>query len=254
MPYEKIVVTGCSHSTGYEMNDHLLGTFEDDKQRRFEILKWYKNNFSLGKINFKDLYDIANKKWHEAERESSWPALLQKQTGIPVINLSVIGASVGRSLLSYSNFLKQNTLPKLLVIHQLPIFGRMFLKFNKKYGRINVLPKDIERNSNFMFRKNFYQKEIDIIKKKYKDLIVKENYLEKHYKRIVEKLHYLSVKNNINDYFIVDNKNLIPKSIEDKVLINNFGDFLNKYTKGVLRHVIDKKFNEDMCKIVKSIF
>jgi hypothetical protein len=130
MPYEKIVVTGCSYSTGYEMNDHLLGTFEDDKQRRFEILKWYKNNFSLGKINFKDLYDIANKKWHEAERESSWPALLQKQTGIPVINLSVIGASVGRSLLSYSNFLKQNTLPKLLVIHQLPIFGRMFLKFN----------------------------------------------------------------------------------------------------------------------------
>ena len=63
MPYEKIVVTGCSHSTGCEMNDHLLGTFKDDKQRQFEILKWYKNNFSLGKINFKDLHDTANKKW-----------------------------------------------------------------------------------------------------------------------------------------------------------------------------------------------
>ena len=129
----------------------------------------------------------------------------------------------------------------------------MFLKFNKKYGRINVLPTDIERNSNFMFSKNFYQKEIDLIKKRYKELIVKENYLEKHYKKIVEKLHYLSVKNNINDYFIFDNNNLIPKLIEDKVLINNFNDFLNNYTKGVQSHVIDKKFNEDMCKIVKSI-
>jgi hypothetical protein len=253
MPYKKIVVTGCSHSTGYEMNDHLLGTFEDDKQRQFEILKWYKNNFSLIEISMEELHDIANKKWHEAERESSWPALLEKQTGIPVINLSITGASVGRSLLLYSNFLKDTlSKSKLLVIHQLPNFGRMFLKFNKKYGRIDVLPSDVERDHNFEFRKNFYQMEIDLIKNKYKDLIVKENYLEKQYKKIVEKLHYLSVKNNINDYFIFDNKNLIPESI-DKVLINNFDDFLNNYTKGVQRHVIDKKFNEDMCKIVRSI-
>ena len=36
----------------------------------------------------------------------SWPAMLEKKTNIPVTNLSIIASSIGRSLLTFSNYIK----------------------------------------------------------------------------------------------------------------------------------------------------
>ena len=59
MAYDKIIVTGCSLSTGYEINDHLLGTFKNYRERQVEILRWYKGKFSPSSASVKTFYDTA---------------------------------------------------------------------------------------------------------------------------------------------------------------------------------------------------
>ena len=59
MAYDKIIVTGCSLSTGYEINDHLLGTFKNYRERQVEILRWYKGKFSPASASVKTFYDTA---------------------------------------------------------------------------------------------------------------------------------------------------------------------------------------------------
>ena len=253
MAYDKIIVTGCSLSTGYEINDHLLGTFNNYRERQVEILRWYKGKFSPSSASVKTFYDTAFDKWHNEERKNSWPALLEKQTGISVENLAITGSSIGRSLLTYSKYLKENAISNALAIHQVPVFGRITLNFNKEVGKIDVLPKDIATGHGFDYDKKFYKKEITAIRKKFKNAVSKEGFLEKHYKKIIEKLHYLSMKNNIDNFYILDNSYIVPNLIKDNILMNNLQEFLKQFNKGKFGHPIDKKYNENMCNIVRTI-
>ena len=102
IPYDQVVVTGCSHSCGMEMNDHLLPKFMDENERIIAIWKWGKKHLKLASKNITEIKEISNKHWLELERKNSWPSLLQKEFNIPVKNLSLIGASIGRSLVAYS--------------------------------------------------------------------------------------------------------------------------------------------------------
>ena len=126
-----------------EFNDRLLPPFATSEQRRASIWKWYKDTHHSGSMRIDELNYVAIAKWQDKEREQSWPALLERLSGIPVVNLSVIGASVGESLIHYTNFLKRDHKKRILAVHQLPGVGRMFMRFDKR-SRIQMIPDNRE--------------------------------------------------------------------------------------------------------------
>jgi hypothetical protein len=251
-PYDEIVVTGCSFSCGAEMNDHLLPRWSDEEERRLAIWKWGRDNLEVKRIS--DLENIASRQWHKLERQNSWPALLQEKLKITVTNLSYSGASIGHSLVAYSQFLKNmEKNKKILVIHQLPTMGRMFIRLGKNNDRIHVLPSDVHDHATFGFSKIYYKKEIARVNRIYKHRVMSTGYIERHYRRILNRLDKLSVKNRMRTFYIFPGLDTIPMSkYFSNILLENFSDFRSQYPAGQGGHPIGPDFNTDMCKMIIS--
>ena len=255
LPYDEIVVTGCSYSCGMEMNDHLLSKFGNEDERRIALWKWGMKNLELKSKKIEDLGNgAANSHWLKLERQNSWPALLQKKLNIPVTNLSMIGAPIGHSLITYLKFLKNvDKDKKILTIHQLPNMGRMYIRFDEKHGRIPT-PSYVDSKNTFGFAKEHFKEKIDRVHRIYKHRVMSEGYLEKYYWKLLNRLHTLSTKKQIKNFYIFPGANSTPisDSFECNILLKDFTDFRSNYPKGKFRHPIGPAFNTDMCKIIMS--
>ena len=256
LPYDEIVVTGCSYSCGTEMNDYLLPEFSSDDERRIAVWKWCMKNLKLKSKKIEDLGNgAANSHWLKLERQNSWPALLQKKLNIPVTNLSMIGASISHSLITYSEFLKNiDKDKKILAIHQLPAMGRMHIRFDEDHGRIPVLPSHADSKSTFGFAREYFREKINRVHGIYKHRAMSEGYIEKHYWKVLNRLHKLSTKNLIKNFYIFPGEKAIPisNSFECKILLKDFTDFRSNYPVGQCRHPVGSAFNTDMCNIIMS--
>lgn len=250
--YDQIIVIGCSFSCGTEMNDHLLSIYRNEKERQFQIWKWAKENIDIKFTSVQHLQTEAMKHWEKKERAVSWPEMLQTKTDIPVTNLSKIGSSIGNSLISYSNFLRNHDIKKrTLAIHQLPAFGRMHLRFNNDV-KINVLPVDIQTKSNFGFDKSYFKDNIENVHRLYKQKILKIDFFEKYVNKILARIEKLSLDNNIKNYYIMPGDNMNVTLLDQKVIIEDFTSFRSNYPTGVLGHPIGNDFNRDLCDIIVS--
>lgn len=255
LQYDEIVVTGCSYSCGTEMNDHLLSKFNSENERRTAVWKWGMKNLKLKSKKIKDLEDISNSYWSKLERQNSWPALLQEKLNIPVTNLSKIGASIGHSLITYLEFLKNvDKDKKILTIHQLPYMGRMHIRFDEEHGRIPVLPFHADSKSTFGFAREHFREKINRVHGIYKHRVTSKGYVKKHYWKVLNRLHTLSTKNLIKNFYIFPGpeETLMSTSLECNILLKDFTDFRSNYPKGKFRHPIGPAFNTDMCKIIMS--
>ena len=151
-----------------EMVDHLLEN-PSSEDRRMSIWKWYKKNYKVPQgISVSDLYLQSDNEFTKLERKHSWPALLESETGIQVINLSNIGYSIGASLIEFSNYCYHN-LTEAVAIHQLPPHGRFYLRFDNE--RINVCPSDNINDPGFLqnhgFNKKYFRNDIKKLESKY---------------------------------------------------------------------------------------
>ena len=253
LPYDEVVVTGCSYSCGMEMNDHLLPKFGSEDERRMAVWKWAMKTLELKSRKINDLENISNSHWLKLERQNSWPALLQKKLNIPVTNLSMIGASIGHSLITYLEFLKNvDKDKKILAIHQLPYMGRMHIRFDEEHGRISVLPSHADSKSTFGFAREHFREKIDRVHGIYKHRATSAGYIEKHYWKVLNRLHKLSTKKQIKNFYIFPEATSIPNSFECNILLKDFEDFRYTYPKGKLGHPVGSAFNTDMCKMIMS--
>lgn len=245
--YDLIAVTGCSLSCGMEMNDHKLPPYRDFAQRQVNIWKWYMTNHADKSEKINILHDKANAKWQEKEREQSWPSMLERLCGLRVVNLASTGASVGEGLIRYSNFLKQKPKGKILAIHQLPAVGRMFMRFdgNTRVPIITGVPQD------FAYDKKYFAKQIPVVKRKYKQRLTKDGYIEEHCRRVVQRLQTLSLHHGVEQVFLGNGVDF--KELKIQVLVNDIHEFKNKYKKGHLGHPVSIDYNKDICEKVLTI-
>ncbi len=252
--FDQIVVTGCSFSTGMEMNDELLPAYKNVKERQLSIWQWAKENLDTRFESVEQLQNISTKKWEEKELDMSWPAMLEKKTNIPVINLSIAGSSIGYSLVMFSNHIKNHNgkQKRILAIHQLPSYERMYLRFNSIHGRINVIPSDIEKNNNFGFHKNYFKQDIIKIRQQYKSKILGNNFFHRYTNSILKRLEKLSLNSNITNYYILPEKNKLIDLPKNKFIIEDFSAFRSKYPKGKLGHPIGYDYNNDLCNEIIS--
>ena len=245
--YDLIVVTGCSFSCGMEMYDDQLPDYNNKAQRRASIWKWYKTTQNSAHLDIKQLNDEALEKWQEKERQGSWPALLGTLSGLPVINLSDIGASVGESLVKYSNFITNKPNKKILAVHQLPGIGRMFMRFDDR-SRVRMLPGENELG----YDKKYFAKNISKVKEEYRSRLSKKNYVEKHFTRIVHRLHRLSNTNGIDDFYI-GNGTKVTGIPSKRFLIEDLYNLIKTFKCGIQGHPIDPGFNKYICEKITSI-
>ena len=254
LPYDEVVVTGCSFSCGMEMNDHLLPEFDTEDERRTAVWKWGMKTLELKSKKINDLDNVSNSHWLKLERQNSWPSLLQEKLNIPVTNLSMIGASIGHSLITYSEFLKNvDKDKKILTIHQLPQMGRMHIRFDEEHGKISITPDDaVDRNYNWGFSRKHFREKINRVHRIYKHRAMSEGYIEKHYWKILNRLHTLSTKKQIKNFYIFPEATSIPDSFECKILLKDFTDFRSNYPVGQGGHPIGSAFNTDICNMIMS--
>ena len=227
----------------------------DESERIIAIWKWGKKHLKLASKNITEIHEISNKHWLELERKHSWPSLLQKELDIPVTNLSLIGASIGRSLVAYSEYLKNVDKGKrILTIHALPDMSRMYIRFDEQHGRILARPSQAEGDSSFGFAKEHYKEKLDRINRIYRKRIMSKGYLERYYAKVLNRLQLLSAGKNIEDYYIFPEENAVPSAffLNGKILIKDFNNFRSNYSEGKLGHVIDPAYNKDICKIITS--
>ncbi len=253
IPYDEVVVTGCSYSCGMEMNDHLLSKFSNEDERKIAVWKWGKENLKLSGKNITDIETISNSHWVALEQQNSWPALLQEKLQIPVTNLSMKGASTGHSLITYSEFLKKvDKDKKILAIHQLPYMGRMYIRFDKEHGRIAILPSHAESKSTFGFTRDYFQEKIDRVHRIYKHRVMSEGYIKKHYWKVLDRLNVLSTKNQIKNFYMFPSEKATPMSasFSCNVILKDFKDFRSNYSEGILGHPNGKSFNNDLCELI----
>ena len=250
--YDLIVVTGCSLSSGMEMNDHLLPHFHNAQERDDRIVEWYRQNFDVRSMDSLEILNTSRKQWQKKEKqEASWPARLQQLTGIPVINLSEIGSSLSRTLLEYArhvNGIPPDSTQKMLTIHQLPEPGRLYMRFSEEYGRVNVLPQELHDNFGFDVKRS--GREIERVKKKYRDFVIRDGYIKKHYSRVLKRIQHLSAESNIDDLYIFQSKDDVPEDIIDKVVMDDFSVFWSGYRRGVCGHPVDPAYNKDLCELI----
>jgi hypothetical protein len=140
-----------------------------------------------------------------------------------VTNLSMIGASIGHSLITYLEFLKNvDKDKKILTIHQLPYMGRMHIRFDKEHGRIPVLPSHADSNSTLDLPENTSEKKL-IEYMEYINIGQRpKGYIEKHYWKVLNRLHTLSTKKQIKNFYIFPEVNSIPNSFECNILLKDF--------------------------------
>ena len=246
--YDLIAVTGCSLSCGFEMNDHELTPYHNFEQRQVAIWKWYMATHAGKSEKINILHDNANAEWERKEREQSWPFMLQRMSGLPVVNLASNGASVGESLVRYSNFLKEKPKGRILAVHQLPAVGRMFLRFDEN-TRVQMHPGTIEHGTSH--DKKYFAEKIPVVNRKYRQRIMKHGYIEKHCHRVIQRLQTLSLQHDVKEVYIGNGVGL--KSIKAPVLINDIQEFKNKYKKGHLGHPVSIDYNKDICEKILTI-
>jgi len=167
----------------------------------------------------------------------------------------MIGASIGHSLITYLEFLKNmDKDKKILTIHQLPAMGRMHIRFDDEYGRIPFLPSHADSKSTFGFAKEHFREKIDRVHGIYKHRLVSEGYVEKHYWQILNRLHTLSTKKQIKNFYIFPEEKTtsMHTSFKFRILLKDFDNFRSRYPKGILGHPVGFAFNTDMCKIIMS--
>jgi hypothetical protein len=244
-----IIVTGCSHSSGYEMNDHLLDS-STKITRRQSIWEWYRKNYKKKVLSIEELDKQSHKEWHLVkERNYSWPALLSKKLGLEVINLSVVGSSIGHNMIEFSNYCKENIIKdRRIAIHQLPQIGRFYMRFGS--CKINVLPND--NIENIGYDKSYFVDEIKKLKENYKKIInkdIKNNYILKHYNRCLKRIIKLGIDNNIENFFILPSPKIAINK-DSKIIINDFDNFMDRFKKGPRGHVIDINFNNDVVDLI----
>ena len=243
--YDQIIVTGCSHSCGMEMNDHLLPTARTFKEREVNITKWGRHNLKLPHKDIHVIKRLANQHWEDKEREKSWPALLEHRLGIPVTNLAHIGASLGKTLVSYSEYLRSSWKgQKTAVIHQIPEYGRMYMRLSKEHGRTNIVPGEIE---NIGFNKKYFSKQIESIEKKYKDMIMNDDYMKSHRTIVLDRLSKLSKDRGIAEFYVF---NRSGDSCSSTVILDSLTEFRKNYTTGTFTHTNDPRFNSDFCDLI----
>ena len=250
--YDTIIVTGCSLSSGMEMLDHLLPKFNTAQERGHSITRWYTENFDTTNKDTLHVSNASRKEWQDKEKqEGSWPANLQQQTDIPVVNLAEIGASLSRTLLDYSQHLKDrryNQAQKILAIHQLPECGRLYMRFSEAHGRVNVLPQELHGNFGFDIEQS--GPAIKRVKKKYKDFITRDGFIKKHYSRMLEKIQSISLKHNIDDLYIFQTSDDVPDKINGKIVMEDFSLFWSAHKRGICGHPVDPAYNRKMCEFI----
>lgn len=255
--FDQVIVTGCSFSCGTEMNDSLLPTYASVQERQASIWRWAKQNINMNFDSVDKLHSVSNQKWEEMERAMSWPVLLEKKIKTPVINLSKIGSSTGRSLVTFSAYIREQSHKaknKSLVIHQLPSYARMYIRFNQQHGRINVLPTDMEQNKNFGFDKAYFQKNISKVREHYKSKTADQNFLVRYTNIILQRLEKLSVENSVANYYILPEKNDAIDLPKNKIIIEDFSVFRANYPKGLQGHPIGLEYNNDLCDKIIATF
>jgi hypothetical protein len=235
-----------------EMNDHLLPHFHNAQERDDRIVEWYRQNFDVLNMDSLEILNTSRKQWQKKEKqEASWPACLQQLTGIPVINLSEIGSSLSRTLLEYArhvNGIPPDSTQKMLTIHQLPEPGRLYMRFSEEYGRVNVLPQELHDNFGFDVERS--GREIERVKKKYRDFVTRDGYIKKHYLRVLKRIQHLSAERKIDDLYIFQSKDDVPEDILDKVVMDDFSVFWSGYRRGVCGHPVDPAYNNDLCELI----
>lgn len=245
--YDQIIVTGCSHSCGMEMNDHLLPTARTLKEREVNIAKWGRHNLKLLHKDIHVIKRLADRAWEDKEREKSWPALLEHRLGIPVVNLANIGASLGKTLLNYSGYLESSWQgQRTAVIHQIPEYGRMYMRLSKEHGRINIVPGEIE---NIGLNKKYFSKQIESIKQKYQDMIMNDDYIKTHRTKVLGRLSKLSKDRGIAEFYVFNRPGDLHSST---VILDGLTEFRKNYTTGTFSHTNDPRFNSDFCDLIIS--
>ena len=245
--YDLLLITGCSHSCGMEMNDHLLPPADNLQMRQANIFDWGRKNLEVKSRNFAILKDLIDQQWTKQEKANSWPSMLEQKTGIRVVNLATIGASFGRSLLSYSNFLRNEwNKERTAVIHQVPASGRMCLRFDSPNGKVDIVPGNVD---NFGYDSNFFKKEIKNVHERYKKIITNDLYIRKYNSKLVNRFKKLSSERKIDQFYIVDKDFAADLSLE-KIIIQDFETFRKKYDRGKFSHPIGTQFNTDLSDLV----
>ena len=245
--YDLILVTGCSHSCGMEMNDHLLPPADNLQMRQASILKWGRTNLQIESNDLDTIKALSEREWETRERQKSWPSMLEQKTGTRVVNLAMVGASFGRSLLSFSDFLRNRwTKERTAVIHQVPATGRMCLRFDNKHGRVNVVPGSVD---NFGYANDFFKQEIQNVHRQYKKIITSKSYINKYNSRLLQRFDKLTSDNQIDQYFIINN-DFNAHLDKQKIIIDDFVAFRKKYDSGKFGHPIGNQFNSDISDLV----
>lgn len=248
--YDRLIVTGCSLSTGMEFNDEQLGKFSNEKERNIEIIKWYKNNFDYENNEVTKLYQNAQERWHCQERVKSWPEQLKGIVAKEIINLSEKASSIGKNYLDFKTYLEKTESDKktLISIHQLPSIYRHYVRFDET-SKVNCVPTSI----NFHHNKDFFKKQISKTLKRYRNFLKDDVYLIKYYQRIIKRIEYQAQKRGIRNFFMFNSPEHIPEHIlEQKIIIKNFDEFRAKFKHGVLGHPVDQNYNEEILKICKT--
>ena len=137
----------------------------------------------------------------------------------------------------------------MISIHQLPSIYRHYLRFDENL-KVNCLPT----SRNFGYKTIFYKKQIEETKKRYKKFLRDDGYILEYYKKIILKINDQAKSKGIKNFFIFNSSEHIPNNIlEEQILIKNFDEFRNKFSKGVCGHPIDINFNHEILRICKTI-
>jgi hypothetical protein len=114
------------------------------------------------------------------------------------------------------------------------------------------LPSHADSNSTFGFAREHFREKIDRVHGIYKHRATSKGYIEKHYWKVLNRLHTLSTKKQIKNFYIFPEVNSIPNSFECNILLKDFKDFRSNYPKGKFGHPVGSAFNTDMCKMIMS--
>ena len=136
---------------------------------------------------------------------------------------------------------------KILAVHQLPGIGRMFMRFDDR-SRVRMLPGENELG----YDKKYFAKNISKVKEEYRSRLSKKNYVEKHFARIVHRLHRLSNTNGIDDFYI-GNGTKVTGIPSKRFLIEDLYNLIKTFKCGIQGHPIDPGFNKYICEKITSI-
>lgn len=270
-----IYVTGCSHTAGAELTDNLIFDDYESHIRRFSNLKDKHNPDRITP----DLFDIiskkrikyllqkySNKKFHRLmgidqkkvgdtakryfermEKRLSWPAKLQVLLPkFEIVNLSKSGSSFKYNVKKALDILG-SSMEQLIMIHQIPAFGRTYVKFQNKIYDQTYIKNTVLKKINGKSLSNIEQE----IQKRYKKLIVRDvdnGYFRRSTEKYINCLYKKSYP-GVRNYFILENKEVSEFLPRDSIIIDDFPELRSRFKQGV-SHVIDQNFHNVLAKMV----